>query len=303
MIVAFACLSTAASAALLVPRANVTWQTRWLSPKIASQPKSVSKGVTKSCRDAAIEYSWNQCRVAHGGTQQALTACERPFYTEPPVPQASRTLPQDSLHRPLSSNRGLLMHRYSSLSDDFYVNMNLSTEMDLPTDRESVLQFFERLQKQYPTMSNFYCREKGDFILEDDKDHGHYRWCTIEAPTALLGPGQSGQRRGSSGTAQARARVGALHAFAQPDRLRSARPAVRLRLHLSRQPQPAGGRGVGHQPRLGTRVGNAARHGGQLRAVDHAGPGRRMPHAVPLEHRERAPTPFRFAPATIPKIN
>lgn len=73
------------------------------------------------------------------------------------------------------------MHRYSSLSDDFYVNMNLSTEMDLPTGRESVLQFFERLQKQFPTMANFYSREKGDFILEADKDHGQYRWCTIEA--------------------------------------------------------------------------------------------------------------------------
>jgi hypothetical protein len=73
------------------------------------------------------------------------------------------------------------MSRYSSLSDDFYVNMNLSTEMELPTGRESVLHFFERLQKQYPTMRHFYCREKGDFILEEDKDQGHYRWSTIEA--------------------------------------------------------------------------------------------------------------------------
>jgi hypothetical protein len=73
------------------------------------------------------------------------------------------------------------MHRYSSLSDDFYVNMNLSTEMELPSNRESVLQFFERLQKQYPSMTNFYSREKGDFILEEDKDRGQYRWCTIEA--------------------------------------------------------------------------------------------------------------------------
>ncbi len=73
------------------------------------------------------------------------------------------------------------MNRYSSLSDDFYINMNLSTEMDLPNNRESILQFFERLQKQYPTMRNFYCREKGDFILEEDKEQGHYRWCTVEA--------------------------------------------------------------------------------------------------------------------------
>jgi hypothetical protein len=74
----------------------------------------------------------------------------------------------------------LWMHRYSSLSDDFYVNMNLSTEMELPTGRDSILHFFERLQKQYPTMANFYCREKGDFILEEDKEQGQYRWCTLE---------------------------------------------------------------------------------------------------------------------------
>ena len=69
---------------------------------------------------------------------------------------------------------------YSSLSDDFYVNMNLSTEMELPHNRETILHFFERVQKKYPTMRNFYCRDKGDFVLEEDKDQGHYRWGTIE---------------------------------------------------------------------------------------------------------------------------
>ena len=29
-------------------------------------------------------------------------------------------------------------------------------------------------------MRNFYCRDKGDFVLEEDKDQGHYRWSTIE---------------------------------------------------------------------------------------------------------------------------
>ena len=72
------------------------------------------------------------------------------------------------------------MNRYSSLCDDFYVNMNLSTEMELPASRETVLHFFERIQKTYPTMRNFYCRDRGDFILEEDKDGGNYRWSTIE---------------------------------------------------------------------------------------------------------------------------
>ncbi len=73
------------------------------------------------------------------------------------------------------------MNRYSSLCDDFYVNLNLSTEMELPHNRETILHFFERIQKTYPTMRNFYSREKGDFVLEEDKDNGHYRWCTVEA--------------------------------------------------------------------------------------------------------------------------
>ncbi len=72
------------------------------------------------------------------------------------------------------------MNRYSSLSDDFYVNMNLGTEMELPANRETVLHFFERMQKTYPTMRNFYSRDRGDFVLEEDKDKGNYRWCTIE---------------------------------------------------------------------------------------------------------------------------
>ncbi len=72
------------------------------------------------------------------------------------------------------------MNGYSSLCDDFYVNMNLGTEMELPANRETVLHFFERIQKTYPTMRNFYCRERGDFVLEEDKDTGNYRWCTIE---------------------------------------------------------------------------------------------------------------------------
>lgn len=79
------------------------------------------------------------------------------------------------------------MHRYSSVSDDFYVNMNLSTEMDLPTNRETVLHYFERVQKSYPTMRNFYSREKGDFVLEEDKDQGHYRWATIESRRVCSG--------------------------------------------------------------------------------------------------------------------
>ncbi len=79
------------------------------------------------------------------------------------------------------------MNRYNSVCDDFYINMNLSTEMELPGSRETVLHFFERIQKKYPLMRKFYCRDKRDFVLEEDKDRGHYRWTTVEARRVCSG--------------------------------------------------------------------------------------------------------------------
>ncbi len=72
------------------------------------------------------------------------------------------------------------MSAYASIADDFYSNMNLNTEMQLPVGRETILGFFERVQKTYPSMRNFYTRENGDFVLEEDKDQGHQRWLSIE---------------------------------------------------------------------------------------------------------------------------
>ena len=72
------------------------------------------------------------------------------------------------------------MHQYSALADDFYCNMNLSTEMQLPNGRETVLSFLERLQKSFPSMRNFFQRDNGDFVLEEDKESGQQRWVAIE---------------------------------------------------------------------------------------------------------------------------
>jgi hypothetical protein len=72
------------------------------------------------------------------------------------------------------------MNPYGSLSDDFYVNMHLHTEMDLPNQRETVLHFFEQMQRRFPKLRHFYQRERGEFILEEDKEHGAYRWVAAE---------------------------------------------------------------------------------------------------------------------------
>jgi hypothetical protein len=53
--------------------------------------------------------------------------------------------------------------------------------MQLPNARETVLHFVESLQKSFPRMTHFYTRESGEYVLEEDKDLGSYRWVTLEA--------------------------------------------------------------------------------------------------------------------------
>ena len=73
------------------------------------------------------------------------------------------------------------MTPFASIADDFYVNMNLATEMELPSQRETILQYFEQVQRRYPSMRKFYCRDRRDYVLEEDKEQGRYRWAAVES--------------------------------------------------------------------------------------------------------------------------
>jgi hypothetical protein len=79
------------------------------------------------------------------------------------------------------------MTRYANFSDEHYVNLNLTTEMDLPSGRETLLHFFEQIQRKYPGMKNFYGRERNEYVLEEDKEAGNYRWATVEPRRVLSG--------------------------------------------------------------------------------------------------------------------
>ncbi len=75
---------------------------------------------------------------------------------------------------------------YNSLCDDFYIDMYVNTELDLPTARDTILTFFERIQKQYPTMGRFSRRE-GEYCLEEESGSGQSRWVSLE--TDRIGSG------------------------------------------------------------------------------------------------------------------
>lgn len=72
------------------------------------------------------------------------------------------------------------MNSFGSLCDDFFVDMHVNTELDLPSERDTVLIFFERIQKQFPAMGNFCRKETGDFCLEEDREGERFRWVTLE---------------------------------------------------------------------------------------------------------------------------
>jgi len=74
----------------------------------------------------------------------------------------------------------MTLDAYNVFCDDFYVDMSVNTELDLPTDRDTILAFCERIQKQFPSMSSFYRRKSNEYCLEQQNSQGSYRWITLE---------------------------------------------------------------------------------------------------------------------------
>ena len=63
-----------------------------------------------------------------------------------------------------------------AVCDDFCVNCRLFLKMDMGLDRETVLHFFDRIRKSYPTMNKFRRRDEKCLVLEEEPDDdGHCR--------------------------------------------------------------------------------------------------------------------------------
>ena len=48
-----------------------------------------------------------------------------------------------------------MVNELETLVTDFYVNQKLALKLDLPGSRETVLDLFGRLKKEFPQLSNF----------------------------------------------------------------------------------------------------------------------------------------------------
>jgi hypothetical protein len=76
---------------------------------------------------------------------------------------------------------------FSSFCDDFYINMRLGSQLNLPHQRETLLHFFERVQKQIPSMTRFRKTDSGELNLEEDRSNAAYRWLSVEAKRLSCG--------------------------------------------------------------------------------------------------------------------
>jgi hypothetical protein len=104
---------------------------------------------------------------------------------------------------------------FAAFCDDFYVNMRLGSQLNLPHQRETLLHFFERIQKEYPGMGRFRKTESGEYNLEEDRSSHTYRWASIE-PKRLASQSAVGRRVAEAALAFAAAR--AVSPGGQPDR-------------------------------------------------------------------------------------
>ena len=69
---------------------------------------------------------------------------------------------------------------YRTMADDFFVNVDLRTALGLPRSRETVLHFYEAVQKKFPHMTTLYQRDSGEFVLEGDRESGSYPWVELQ---------------------------------------------------------------------------------------------------------------------------
>jgi hypothetical protein len=79
------------------------------------------------------------------------------------------------------------MNAYASLCDDFGVSTYIHSKLEMPTSRETVLHFFEAVQKAFPKMTDFEKRGDNDYMLEEERDAGNYRWTSIDARRLCAG--------------------------------------------------------------------------------------------------------------------
>lgn len=81
----------------------------------------------------------------------------------------------------------MLASSLAALCTDFYVNSRLAVKMDLPADRQAVLELFSRLRKDFPKLGRFK-RFQDELALESDsRDERFQQWVSLRRTSVRAG--------------------------------------------------------------------------------------------------------------------
>lgn len=75
---------------------------------------------------------------------------------------------------------------FGALCTDFYINHKLALKMDLPSERETILHFFDRMRKSLPAMNRFK-RYDGELALESARKDARYTWLALRRNSIRTG--------------------------------------------------------------------------------------------------------------------
>lgn len=67
---------------------------------------------------------------------------------------------------------------YRALSTDFFVNQKLNLKLDLPRERQTILDMFDRVRRQFTSMNQFK-RYRDELALESEANAPEHRWVAI----------------------------------------------------------------------------------------------------------------------------
>lgn len=77
---------------------------------------------------------------------------------------------------------------FGAVCDDFYVSSRLFLKLDMGLERETVLNFFDRVRREFPQMCKFRRREDGCLILEEEPESDvSRRWLRLEPSSLRFG--------------------------------------------------------------------------------------------------------------------
>ena len=75
---------------------------------------------------------------------------------------------------------------FGALCTDFYINHKLTLKMDLPADREAVMQLFERVRAEVPSLRKFK-RFDDELALESPRSEEAHQWMALRRNSIRAG--------------------------------------------------------------------------------------------------------------------